>query len=135
MRFLVDTHVVVWWYLDAPQLPDAFRDALERLQASGQSAGVCAIPLWEIAKLTERGRLQINLSLHELLEQVENDPLFEVIALCAPIAAESTRVGPSSHKDPADQLITATARCLGLKSMTCDEAILKSNAVALVGSR
>jgi PIN domain nuclease of toxin-antitoxin system len=132
VTLLVDTHVLVWWYVDSADLPAEFRSLLERLESKGQAAGVCAISLWEIAKLVERGRLQPTIALDELLEQIELDPLFQVLPLSGRIAAESTRLGPSFHKDPADQLIVATARCHGLRLMTCDEAIRRTNVVALV---
>ncbi len=131
MKALLDTHVLVWWYLDSPDLPLAFRSHLERLEQDGETASICAISLWEIAKLAERGRLQLNLTVDELLGTVEEDPLFDVMPLSGKVAAESTRLGPSFHKDPADQLIAATARCHGLRLMTCDEAIRRSNVVAL----
>ncbi len=130
MNLLVDTHVLVWWYLDAPKLPERYRVALDGLKPAGP-AHVSAISLWEIAKLVERGRMQLAASLDELLGQVESDPLFEVIPISARIAAESTRLGTSFPRDPADQLIAATARCHGLSLMTCDEAIRRSSVVAV----
>lgn len=132
MNVLVDTHVLVWWYLDSPQLPATFRKHLERLESKGQQASVCAISLWEIAKLAERGRLQMKATVDELLETLERDPLFTVVPISGKIAAESTRLSANFHKDPADQLIAATARCLGLRLMTCDESIQQSNVVALL---
>lgn len=131
MNVLLDTHVLVWWYLDAPELPVPFRAALERIEASRKRAAVSAISLWEIAKLVERGKLQLALAVDELLDQIETDPLFQILPISGRIAAESTRLGPSFHKDPADQLIAGTARCHALRLMTCDEAIRRSHVVAL----
>lgn len=132
MMHLLDTHVLVWWYVDDPALPPEFRRTLERLESVGQSAAVSAISLWEIAKLAERGRIALTVALDELLEQIELDPLFQVLPITGRIAAESTRLGPAFPRDPADQLIAATARCHGLKLMTADEQIRSSNVVALV---
>lgn len=131
MTLLIDTHVIVWWLLDSTDLPVEFRDALERTEAHGRSAAVCAISLWEVAKLVERGRLRLTMPVDELLDRIERDPLFEVLPITGRIAAESTRLGPSFNRDPADQLIAATARCHGLKLMTVDEGIRRSNVVAL----
>ena len=90
-----------------------------------------AITLWEIAKLAERGRLQANQTLDELLDSVESDAFLRVLPLTGRIVAESIRLGPSFPRDPADQLIAATARCHGLRLMTCDEPLRQSNVVAL----
>lgn len=131
MNPLLDTHILVWWCLDAPELPAAYRSALERLERERKVAGVSAISLWEIAKHTERGKLRLTLALDELLHQIESDPLFTVLPITGKIAAESTRLGPSFPRDPADQLIAATARCHGLALMTCDELVRQSKVVAL----
>lgn len=132
MNFLVDTHVLISWYAKGPELPDSFKVRLQGLEPTGERAGVCAISLWEIAKLVERGRLELSMSVDDLLGTIENDPLFEVLPITARIAVESTRLGPRFPSDPADQLIAATARCHGVSLMTCDQAITRSNVVALV---
>ena len=131
MTLLLDTHVVLWWLFDMPELSELFRARLERALHAGESLAISAISFWEIAKLTQRGRLELDLALDELLEFVESHPAVRVLPLTAQIAAESTRLGSNFPKDPADQLIAATARCHELRLLTADEAIRRSNAVAL----
>jgi PIN domain nuclease of toxin-antitoxin system len=46
--------------------------------------------------------------------------------------AESAQLAAGFHKDPADQLIVATARCHGLRLLTADERIRKWGKVAVV---
>src|SRR5438309_669212 len=104
MDSLLDTHVVVWWYQDAKELPVVFRSELERLELSGQKAFVSGISLWEIAKLVEKGKLRLAAAVDEFLRQIETDRLFTVAPISARIAAESIRLGPSFPRDPADQL-------------------------------
>jgi PIN domain nuclease of toxin-antitoxin system len=131
MKVIADTHVALWWYLDAPGMPAQFMGHLEACEGTAEPVGVSAISLWEIAKLAELGRIRLRTSVDELLTQIDEDPLFEVIPLSGQIAAESTRLGASFHRDLADQLIAATARCLGLRLMTADERIRDSGVVAL----
>jgi PIN domain nuclease of toxin-antitoxin system len=131
VTLLLDTHVVLWWLFDSPELPALFRARLDRALRAGESVAVSAISFWEIAKLTERGRLELELALDELLEFVESHPSVRILPLTARIASESTRLGRTFPKDPADQLIAATARCHELRLLTADEAIRRSNAVAL----
>lgn len=52
------------------------------------------------------------------------EPLIDAHLACA-TAAESVRLGPEFPRDPADQIIAATARCHGLSLVTADEAIRK----------
>jgi PIN domain nuclease of toxin-antitoxin system len=131
MKLLADTHVVVWWLLEDARLSRRHRSLLARHEADGADVGVCAISLWEIAKLAERGRLELVQSLDESLSAIEASPLFTVLPLTARIVAESTRLGPAFPTDPADQLIAAAARCHGLALLTADERIRGSGAVAI----
>ena len=71
MRYLLDTHVVIWWLMDDRKLSKAHARTLERCERSGTPVGLSAISLWEIAKLVERGRLELTQSVDESVEQLE----------------------------------------------------------------
>jgi len=86
--------------------------------------GVSAISLWEIAKLVELGRLELNVPLEKWFEQALDYPGIRVIELTSEIAVESTRLPGEFHRDPADQIIVATARILKCALVTSDERIL-----------
>jgi PIN domain nuclease of toxin-antitoxin system len=129
---LLDTHVLVWWLLNDRALPARFAEALDRAAAEGRRVGTSAISLWEIAMLAALGRLKLTGSIDALLQQVEAHPMMEVLPLTARVAVESTRLGPSFPRDPADRIIAATTRCHGLALMTADEAIRASGVVAVV---
>lgn len=132
MRFLLDTHILLWWYLDQPEIPSKFLPLLEEAKRRGEGVGLSIISLWEIAKLVSLGKLEMTVSLDLWFEELENDPVLKILPLNARIILESTKLGLDFPKDPADQLIVATARCQGLRLMTADERILRSGGVALV---
>ena len=132
MRYLLDTHVLVFWYADDRKLSRPYRQLLGRIERRGEQIGVSAISLWEIAKLVERSKLQLQRSLDECLAEVETNPSIELLPISARIAAESTRLGPAFPRDPADQLIAATARCHGLVLLTKDDLIRDSGAVSVL---
>ena len=131
MRTLADTHVVLWWYFDDPKLPRSYGSQLEELERRGEQVGIADISLWEIAKLVEVGRLRLSVPVDTVLEDLERSPMFAILPLTARIAADSTRLGPRFPRDPADQLIAATARCNGLTLMTCDDRIREAKVVAI----
>lgn len=133
MKHLADTHVAVWWLFDDARLPRSHRRVLERAEAEGRSVALSAMSLWEIAKLTQRGRLRMSQSLDVCLDELESATCFTILPLTARIAAESTRLGAEFPTDPADQIIAATARCHGLTLLTADARILESGVVAVVG--
>jgi PIN domain nuclease of toxin-antitoxin system len=87
--------------------------------------------LWEIAKLVERGRLELTQSLDDSLEQLETSAFVTMLPLTGRVAIESTRLGARFHSDPIDQVIAATARCHGLTLLTVDERIIDSGVVAV----
>lgn len=132
MRLLLDTHALVWWLSDEKRLSKAQRAALGSATAAGERLAVSAISFWELAKLAERGRLQLSRSIDELFSELEAHPELELCAITPRIALESTRLGPRFHSDPADQIIAATARVHGLRLVTADERIRGAGIVAVV---
>ena len=131
MKHLLDTHVLVRWLLDDRKLARQHVRILERCERAGQQVGVSAMSLWEIAKLVERGRLEMMQTVDESLADLESSPMFEILPITARIAVESTRLGSAFPGDPVDQIIAATARCHGLVLLTSDQRILDSGAVAV----
>lgn len=130
MKLLLDTHVLVHWLLDHP-LVATYRVALDQALGRDEKVAISDISLWEIAKLVERGRLRMRGSVDSMLEQVEEHDAIAVLPMTARIALESTRLGAAFPRDPADQIIAATARCHRLSLMTLDDAIRAAGVVAL----
>ncbi|MGH9338037.1 MAG: type II toxin-antitoxin system VapC family toxin [Acidobacteriota bacterium] len=131
MRLLLDTHVLVHWDLDDPSIASGAFTLIDTALEEQGSVSCSIISLWEVAKLVELKRLSPRLSVDEWLADLEDHPQLEILPITARIAVESTRLGPSFPRDPADQLIAATARCHGLHLLTSDGAIRKSGVVAL----
>jgi PIN domain nuclease of toxin-antitoxin system len=129
VRYLLDTHIVVWWCAGDPSLDAAHQKLLDELMQLREAVGISGITLWEIAMLGERGRLQIAGSLDRFLHALEAHPGIRVLPLSAPIVLDSVRLGPSFPRDPADRVIVASARIHGLRLLTADRAIRASGAV------
>ena len=115
-----------------PRLSDVQTRALERAEADGDPLSVAAITLWEIAKLAEIGRIRPSRTIDAVLEEIEAHPAIAVVPLSARVALESTRLSDRLPKDPADQLIIATARVHGLRLVTADQRIRDSHAVSVI---
>jgi len=124
-EILLDTHVLIWWRLDSGRLGRSRVRRLQDLESRQKPVAISAITLWEIAMLAARGRIEMTGPADVWLEEIERHPLIEVLPLTARIAAESVRLGPDFHNDPADRIIVATARIHGLPLMTADERIRK----------
>ncbi len=118
---ILDTHIWVWWVHGDEKLSSELKNYIRMHEADG--LGVSDISSWEVAKLVERGRLILPLPVGEWLQQASTEPGVVLIPLSPRIAAESTQLPGLFHRDPADQIIVATARVLGCPLVTLDAKI------------
>jgi len=118
---LLDTHIWVWWVHGDSRL-SAFHANLIADNEGGE-IGVCTISLWEVAKLVELGRLILPVTIDEWFSAALNYPGVTLVDLTPGIAIESTQLPSRLHRDPADQIIVATARVLGCDLLTADQRI------------
>lgn len=119
---LLDTHVWVWWVSQMEQLTPQMQQVIRNQQDAG--IGVSMISCWEIAKLVEVGRLQLTLPTLDWLNQAIAYPGVQLLELTIPIVVESTQLPGAFHRDPADQIIVATARVHNIPLLTADDKIL-----------
>src|SRR5271169_4882409 len=121
ISYLLDTHILVWWRQDLKRLSKAQARVLTQLEEQGQPAGISAISLRELAKMIQQRRVEVDMPLDGWLGNVISHPLLTVLPITASVAAESVRLGDDFHRDTADQIIVATARCHDLTLITADE--------------
>lgn len=127
---ILDTHVLIWHVQGDKRLtPD--RAAIVR-QYESIGLGISAISLWEIAKAVEHGGLSLPVPVEDWLDAALAYPGIRLLPLTARIAAESTNLPDGFHKDPADQIIVATARVYDCPLVTYDAKILNYKHVELL---
>lgn len=128
MTHLLDTHAWIQSALGEP-LPPLVNQTL------GQHADDLAladISLWEAAKWVELGRLQLLVPLAEFFRLAITQEL-TVLPVTAAIAERVASLEASGfHKDPADQLIVATALVHGLRLISDDTRIRQWGGVPLL---
>ncbi len=118
---VLDTHVWIWWVHNDPLLPHDVAQVVAAHESAG--LGISAISCWEVAKLVEYNRLGLPLPLSDWMAQALAYPGIRLLELTPEIAIESTQLPQPFHKDPADQIIVATARIHGIPLVTCDTKI------------
>lgn len=118
---VLDTHVWVWWTLDPARLSETQREEIAGNEDN--RIGVSAISCWEIAKLCEYGRMELPVELSEWFRAALRYPGVMLLELTPEIAVESTRLPGGFHRDPADQIIVATARVNRCPLATSDNKI------------
>jgi PIN domain nuclease of toxin-antitoxin system len=117
---VLDTHVWIWFCSKKQQLLSG--KALKAIKSADQK-WIAAISCWELAKLVEKNRISFSIPTLTWIRRSLIECNIKVADLSPEIAVEST-VLRGFHKDPADQLITATSRILGMPLVTSDKRIL-----------
>ncbi len=120
---LLDTHIWVWWVDGSSELAPAQRKQIEAHEGTGLAVSV--ISCWEVAKLVERNRLELRRSVADWIGQALAYPGVRLLYLTPRIAVESCQLPGTFHRDPADQIIVATARIRGCPLLTADARILQ----------
>lgn len=122
---VLDTHALVWWLAQAPELSAAAKRAIQKHTGKGQIVA-SAISVLEIATAVRRGRLQFTVPLEQWLADMRSIPELHLEAVSADIAALAGSLPEPMHGDPADRVIAATATKLGAALVTADDR-LRSN--------
>jgi PIN domain nuclease of toxin-antitoxin system len=115
----LDTHVLLH------ALAGAVRPRETRL-LSADRWSISAIVLWEVAKLAQLGRIEMDLDEPEVVRALAR---IHIWPLTREIASMSTRL--DIQGDPADELIAATSAIHNVPLVTRDRALLKSKVVPL----
>ncbi|MGE0085142.1 MAG: type II toxin-antitoxin system VapC family toxin [Desulfococcaceae bacterium] len=116
MKFLLDTHIFIWWILDNPKLSGEVITAVKNphnfLYLSIASiweivikSSICKIVLPESPEIFIRKQMWLN---SVSLLHIKIDHAFEVLRL------------PMIHKDPFDRMLIAQANCEDLTLITDD---------------
>ena len=127
---LLDTHIWVWHVCQTPQMTPRLQRLIQQHESDGLAISV--ISCWEVAKLVEKGRLKLHLPVSDWIAAALGLPNIKLVSLTPEIAVESTQLPPPFHRDPADELIVATARIFKLPLLTADSKILAYPHVSLL---
>ena len=117
---LLDTHVWIWLSLE--KYKSLSTKSKKVINSAGQK-WISAISCWELAKLVEKNRIGFSIPTLTWIRRSLNQYDIKVADLSPDIAVESTALR-GFHKDPADQIIAATSRILGIPLVTSDRRIL-----------
>jgi len=117
---LLDTHIWVRWING--DLPPKQEKCVTTHQPDG--LGISLISCWEVAKLVEYQRLELRYPVDEWLQHALAHKDIILLDLTIQTIVESTQLPQPFHRDPADQLIVATARIHNISLLTLDEKII-----------
>lgn len=117
MRFLLDTHVLLWWLNNDSCLSD---EARRVISDGSHEIVVSAVTAWEIAIKKALGKLDAPDALQEALTSSAFGSL--PITIAHGLAAGAL---PAHHADPFDRMLVAQAQLEGLTLITADERLAR----------
>lgn len=124
MRFLLDTHVWIWWNMHPQKLSAKVRSLLSAPNRY-EALLLSAISPWEFSKLLEKERIGISCNPEEWIAEALDMSKLRLVPLTPTIAYRSTSLPQPFHEDTADQIIVATAREENATVLTKDKTIQK----------
>jgi PIN domain nuclease of toxin-antitoxin system len=117
-RYLLDSHALIWWWIDSPRLSTAARDAI----ANGAAILVSAATVWELATLTRLGRLKGIEDFADSYAPLMARNSFTTLPVTDTHALRAGLMG-GDHRDPFDRMIAAQSLIEGLPVITRDPAL------------
>ena len=127
---LRDTHAWIWYAGDQSRLDAAELNALDGFDFEARPL-LSDFSLWEVATLVSRGRLTLDQPLDRWLLIAAKRVVVPIVPVSVPIAVELASLPDTFHRDPADRVIVATAKALGLPVLTRDRKIIDSGLVEI----
>jgi PIN domain nuclease of toxin-antitoxin system len=117
MNLLVDTHVLLWWLGDSPELPAVAR---ELLIDNANIVHVSVASIWEISIKKSTGKLKI--------PDAYQDTIASQGFVELPMTWTHARAAgelPPIHRDPFDRMLIAQAIVERLSLLTVDTDVRK----------
>ncbi|RVT86698.1 type II toxin-antitoxin system VapC family toxin [Rhodobacteraceae bacterium CCMM004] len=121
--FLLDTCAVIWT-AQGDTLDARAQTALAGAYSDGSTIWVSPISAWEIGLLAARGRIGLSLRPKAWFDAVLAQPGVGLALMSPEVLIDSSSLPGTPPNDPADRIILATARELGLTVVTRDARIL-----------
>lgn len=116
-RYLLDTHILLWWLSDDKKLG---KKRTELLAQSSNQIAVSTVSIWEIVIKKSLGKLKVPDNLKEVIYENE----FEILSI-TPDHVLSLQNLPPIHNDPFDRLLIAQSIYEDMVIVTADKIIPK----------
>ncbi len=117
MRYLLDTHVVIWSLYSSNKLSERAKDVL----LHEPEVYVSVASLWEIAIKQSIGKLEIRDSIQRIARECEIIGLKSLII--EPSHLDMIKQLPTVHGDPFDRLILAQAKVENMTLVSKDDKL------------
>ena len=124
MIYVLDTHVLIWYFIGSKRLKRKLREKIEEVRNAGGRLLVPTIVLAEALAIAEKGKVEFDFQ--DMYQLIKNESEFEIISFSPEILEEvlHTKI-PEIH----DRIIVATAKFYKAGILTKDKIIRESGEV------
>ena len=120
MKYLLDTHVILWLATNSPFLSETVKRAI---LDNNNEKYVSIVSAWEVAIKLGTQKLQLDGGLAEFFRMIDENG-FLLLGIEREYV-QSVQSLPFFHKDPFDRLLIATANVENLTLISIDDNIQK----------
>jgi PIN domain nuclease of toxin-antitoxin system len=121
VKLLLDTCAILWAVFDSRKLSEQARSVLKDPEAE---VFVSPVSCAELACLQERGRIELDVHWKIWFDRYLDLNGWQVVDISLPIVQDAFALPAPFHADPADRIITATARTEKLMLVTGDRKLI-----------
>ena len=123
-KYLLDTHIFLWWMSDAEQLS---KEVFDIISDTSNHIYISSATIWEIAIKEALGKLEVDTNLDNAIEEHGFIEL-KVSAICA----NATKQFEQIHRDPFDRMLMAQAIKGNMTLITVDRFIVQYSGVKIL---
>lgn len=121
MRAILDTHAILWWVTNNPQLSQTVRDIISD---SDNTLYLSVASSWEVIIKFNTGKLPLPEPPTQFIQSCLSVNRFESLAIDLPHVLQINTL-PDHHKDPFDRILIAQAQVENIPILTVDRMIIK----------
>ena len=104
MRYLIDTHIFIWFIQNSPNLKQAIRDLIED---ANNEVLISIGSVWEVSIKNSLGKLHLTKGFSAMSGYL-NDNSIDILPITFAHTVENNKL-PFHHRDPFDRIIVAQA--------------------------
>jgi len=125
---LIDTHIWIWWLVgrDSSKLSAKEISLLDQHAESG-TLYISAISMLEVQMLVRKKRVKFTIPFEQWLREATRTDVVQVLPIDITVILAVDKLPATFHGDPADRIIYATKKAHGLKLMSHEKQLRKSN--------
>ncbi|MCL2245051.1 MAG: type II toxin-antitoxin system VapC family toxin [Treponema sp.] len=120
MKFLLDTHIVLWFFGNVKKLPDK---VLGIIMNPKNEKYVSIASAWELAIKINLGKLTFEGGVSNFFSVVEENG-FKLLYIKEEHIKQLETL-PVFHRDPFDRILIASAICERIKLVTTDDDVMR----------